>query len=64
MESQDGVSTDPKKLAKIIEGKQAKAVSLLYKRDVLMEQDLATSSENISVDKYLKGESKRLGADI
>jgi len=38
LENQDSVgTTDPKKLAKIIEGKQAKAVTLLYKRDVLLD---------------------------
>ena len=37
LENQEGLTTDPAKLAKIVEGKQAKAVQLLYKRDVLLE---------------------------
>ena len=37
---------------------------MLYKRDVLMDQDLATSSDNVTIEKYLKQESKRLSADV
>jgi elongation factor Ts len=65
LEATQQVGTDdPKKLAKIIEGKQNKAISLLYKRDVLYEQELATSADSMTVGKYLKEESKRIGSDV
>lgn len=65
LDAQGDVQTqDTAKLSKIMEGKMSKAVQLLYKRDVLFEQDLATSADNLTVEKFLKQESTRLGSAV
>jgi len=45
-------------------GVAAKAIQKLEKRDVLFEQELATSDESVSVKKFLEQESARLGKTI
>ena len=49
---------------KMLQGVAAKAVRQLEKRDVLMEQELATSDASLTVAQYLKDEGKRLGKAI
>ena len=49
---------------KMLQGVAAKAVRQLEKRDVLMEQELATSDASLTVAQYLKEEGQRLGKDI
>lgn len=49
---------------KMLQGVATKAVRQLEKRDVLMEQELATSEASLTVAQYLKDESKRLGKEI
>jgi len=49
---------------KMLTGVARKAVKKLEKRDVLMEQDLATSDKNITIRDYLKEEGDKLGCDI
>lgn len=49
---------------KMLEGVEKKAVSKLRKSEVLMEQELATSAESLTVAQFLGEESQRLGAEI
>ena len=49
---------------KALAGIVAKAKEKLEKRDVLMEQELATTDETMTVKAYLKGESEKLGREI
>lgn len=46
---------------KVIDGVKNKALSQMHKRDVLMEQDLATSEEKQLIKDYLKAQQKELG---
>ena len=48
----------------MLQGVAMKAVRQLEKRDVLMEQELATSEESMTVGEYLKDEGKKLGKEI
>ena len=49
---------------KALQGIVAKAKERLQKRDVLMEQELATTDDAMTVQQYLKGESDKLGKEI
>lgn len=49
---------------KMLEGVEKKAVSKLRKSEVLMEQELATSAESLTVAQFLGEESQRLGTEI
>ena len=49
---------------KALAGIVAKAKEKLEKRDVLMEQELATTDETMTVQAYLKGESEKLSREI
>lgn len=48
----------------MLNGISKKAVTKLYKNEVLMEQELATSDENQTVADYLAAESTRLGKPV
>ena len=48
----------------MLKGIAKKAVSKLQKSEVLMEQELATSDENLTVAAYLDAESARLGKPV
>lgn len=49
---------------KALVGIVAKAKEKLHKRDVLMEQELATTDDCMTVAQYLKTESDKLGREI
>ena len=49
---------------KALAGIVAKAKEKLEKRDVFMEQELATTDETMTVKAYLKGESEKLGREL
>ena len=49
---------------KAIEGSAKIAVSMLNKRDVLMEQELITGGDNETVAKFLEAQSKELGCTV
>lgn len=49
---------------KMFAGIEKSAVTKLYKRDVLYAQELATSDESMTVEKFLRQESERLQEEI
>lgn len=49
---------------KMFAGIEKSAVNKLYKRDVLFAQELATSEESMTVEKFLQLESERLQEEI
>ena len=49
---------------KAIAGVTAKAIQKLQKRDVLLEQDLATTDETMTVKAFMKAGSEKFGREI
>lgn len=49
---------------KALEGIKQKAISNLYSREVLMDQELATKSDKQFIRDFLKEESEKLGCKI